>query len=162
MTDDRWLTVDVQGDEDAERKIRTLALFLADLRPFWPRVSTLTTSWIRRNFETEGVFWGLSKWTALSPAYAERKRILWGDRPILQASRQMKKAFSKPERQATPRTLTLVFDDAGEHHGPVAQYHQEGDGVPRRPIIGETLPPVAVLELEAAGRAYVTDLLRRF
>lgn len=161
MTDYR---IRVFGDSDEERRIRLLATGLSDLRPFWPRVSRLFTGWMRLQFESEGAFWGQGqRWTPLSPAYALAKRERWGDRPILQASGQMRRAFSKPERRVGTSSMTLTFDDSGPEHGPIAQYHQEGDGVPRRPIIPEgPLPPLAMFELGREAEGYVRDLLRRY
>lgn len=151
-------------DRDAERRLRLLATGLADLRPFWPRVSRLVVGWMRLQFESEGAFWTSGrKWTPLSPAYAAAKLERWGPRPILQASGQMRQAFSRPTRSVGPSSLTLRFDDSGPEHGPVAQYHQAGDGVPRRPIIPEgPLPPLARLELDREAEGYVRDLLGRY
>lgn len=152
----------VAGDDDADRLVRKLTLFLADLRPFWPIVSRMMIGWLRLQFESEGAFWSQGRrWTPLSPSYLARKRLLWGDRPILQASGQMRQAFSRPQRIVGPSSLLLRFNDAGPEHGPVAQYHQEGDGVPRREIIGDQLPSLARYELERAAAGYVDDLLRR-
>lgn len=149
---------------EADDQIRRMAVAISDLRPFWPRVATLARGWIRLQFDSEGAFWGQgARWTPLSPAYAERKRQLFGEKPILEATGQMRRAFSRPERTQTPRSLTLHFDDSGEHHGPVAQYHQEGaPRLPRRQIIGEQLPPLADWELARAADAYVGDFFRRF
>lgn len=156
MTDFRILV----DDDDADRVLRRLVVGLSDLRPFWPRVSRLAIGWLRLQFDSEGAFWGVgTRWTPLSPAYAAAKFERWGARPILQASGQMRRAFSNPERRATPRSLTLTFDDSGPQHGEIAQYHQEGQGVPRRPIIGDRLPPLAELELQREADDYVRDLL---
>lgn len=118
---------------------------------------------MRLQFDSEGSFWTSGgKWTPLSPAYRVRKAILWGERPILQASGQAYRAALNPRRTATARSLTLTIDDAGSQHGPILQYHQDGDGVPRRQVIGDTLPPLASFELERAADDYVRDLLSRF
>jgi hypothetical protein len=156
--------ISVHGDEEAERQIRRLALFISDLRPFWPRVSRLFVGWMRLQFDSEGAFFGVGrKWTPLSPAYAERKRILWGERPILQASGQAKRAAMSPIRIPGPRSLTLVIDDAGPAHEAILQYHQDGGpNLPRRPVMGATIPPLAALELGREAEHYVRDLLRRF
>lgn len=150
--------------EDADRDVRRIALALTDLRPFWPMVSRLFIGWMRLQFDSEGAFWGVGqRWAPLSPAYAARKRILWGDRPILQASGQGKRAASSPKRTVGPRSLTLTIDDAGPHHEAILQYHQAGGaGLPRRPVVGDDLPPLARLELERTGEVYVRDLLSRF
>lgn len=155
--------VSVHGDRDADREIRRIALFLSDLRPFWPRLTRLFVGWMRLQFESEGAFWSSGRrWAPLSPGYARRKRILWGERPILQASGQARGAASRPKRSAGPRSLTLTIDDSGPHHGPVLQHHQEGGPrLPRREVIGERLPPLAELELRREADAYVRDILGR-
>lgn len=117
---------------------------------------------MRRQFETEGSFGG-SPWPALSSAYAARKASLGLRHEILQATGQLKQAASRPTRFATPLSLTLVIDDSGEKHGPVLQFHQEGDGVPKRPLVfGDPLPIAAHAELELAADRYVRDLFARF
>lgn len=118
---------------------------------------------MKAQFDSEGAFWSLGeRWTPLSPAYAAQKAILWGDRPILQASGQAYRAALNPTRSVTPRSLTLTIDDSGSQHGPVLQYHDEGDGVPKREVVGDTLPPLAVFELNRAADDYLRDLLGRF
>lgn len=156
--------IHARGAREADEQIRRIALFVSDLRPFWPRVSRLFVGWMRLQFESEGAFWSSGRrWTPLSPAYAERKRILWGERPILQASGQARDAASKPIRTVTPRSLTLTIDDSGPEHEAILGYHQEGGPrLPRRPIIGDELPPLVELELRREAEHYLTDLLRRF
>jgi hypothetical protein len=152
------LSIRVTGDEDADRRIRQLALGLQDLRSFWPLVVPVATSWWKRQFDTEGAFGGQA-WQALSPATVERKAAL-GLRPnILQATGQLKMAASRPERTVTPRSLTLTIEDDK------LSYHQTGTSrMPARPLVfgGETLPPVAAAELQLVADRYVRDLLSRF
>lgn len=159
MTDGFQIRVET---DDADRVIRRLAVGLSDLRPFWPRLTRLFIGWMRLQFESEGAFWNLgTRWTPLSPAYAERKARIWGPKPILQASGQARRAASMPKRIVGPRTLRLIIDDAGPEHGPVLQYHLEGGAnLPRRPVVGPTLPPLAALELGREAEGYVRDLLR--
>lgn len=147
----------------ADRELRRITVLLNDLRPFWPRVRRLFVGWEREQFDSEGEFWG-SRWPALNPDYARRKRIFWGDRPILQASGQAKRAAMTPIQAAVgPRTLTLAIDDSGKAHPAILQYHQTGEGrLPKRPVIGDVLPASAVLELEREADAYLRDFLGRF
>lgn len=142
-------------DEDAERRIRTLALFLSDLRPFWPKVVPLVTGWWRRQFETEGAFAG-RPWPRLSPTYAAIKARTHSGRGILIRERDLYNAAMNPRRVQTPSSLTLSIED------PKVSYHQEGDGVPARPLVfGDPLPLVAEAELEHEAREFVRDLVRR-
>lgn len=149
------IRVSVDSD-DAERQLRQLALFLSDLRSFWPKVVPLATSWFRRQFDTEGGFGGQG-WAPLAFSTVQRKAAL-GLRPqILQATGAMKQAASRPSRTATARSLTLTIND------PKLGYHQEGTSrMPARPLIFDRLPAQAEAELEDAAREYVTDLLSRF
>lgn len=152
------VTVD---DSDAERDIRIISTALSDLRPFWPLVVPLVTGWWKRQFSSEGGFAGF-RWQPLSPAYAAWKASRYPGRGILHATGQTKSAASRPRRHATPRSLTLEIDDSGPAHGPVLQYHQTGDGVPRRPLVfGDPLPAIAAAELDRAAETYIRDLLTR-
>lgn len=147
---------DVKVDRrDPDRLIKQLSLFLSDLRPFWPIVSRLVRSWWTRQFDTEGGFAG-TPWPALSPKYREWKQQHYPGKKILVATGATKRAALNPTRTVTPRTLTLAVDSE------ILGYHQEGDGVPKRPLIfEEPLPAQARIELDAAAEGYVTDLLRR-
>jgi hypothetical protein len=149
---------------DADRELRRIATLLTDLRPFWPRVTRLFVGWMRLQFESEGAFWGVgTRWTPLAASTVARKRALGLRLQILQATGQAKQAASRPERIAGPTSLTLRIDDAGEHHGPVLQYHQEGGPrLPKRIVVGDGLPPLAAFELEREAEAHVSDFLGRF
>lgn len=88
--------------------------------------------------------------------------MLWGDRTILYASGQARRAASQPIREAGPLSLTLIIDDSGPEHDPVLQYHQEGGpDLPQRQVIGDDLPALAEYELHREADAYVVDLLAR-
>lgn len=154
--------VRVSGDDEAERRIQALALHLSDLRNFWPLVVPVFTSWMRRQFDSEGEFGG-QRWQALAPATVDRKRALGQRLSILQATGQLKQAASKPQRRATPRSLVLTIDDSGPAHGPILQYHQKGtDRMPARPLVfGSPLPTEAQAELQAVADRYVHGLLSR-
>jgi hypothetical protein len=142
--------------DDADRKLSQLALFLSDLRGFWPKVVPLFVGWMRNQFETEGAFGG-EAWSPLA-ASTVRSKGLRGLRPeILQATGAMRSAASNPSRTVTPRSLTLTISD------PKIGFHQTGtDRMPARPVIFENLPFAAERELQAAASDYVRDLLSRF
>jgi hypothetical protein len=158
-------------DHDAQQRIEKLALFLSDLRPFWPIVKRLVSGqggWWARMFETEGAFGG-TPWTPLDRRYAALKATVFPGKPILQAAGGIRRAASNPTVAAGPRSLTLTIDDSGEEHGvlrtrgPVLQFHQEGAGrLPARPLVfGDPLPAVATTELEASADVFMRDLLGR-
>jgi hypothetical protein len=158
------IEITIHGDEAAERQVQRLALFLTDLRPFWPRVARLFRGWMRFQFASEGAFWSVGgRWAPLNPDYAKRKRILWGERPILVASGQARRAADNPRRIIGHRSLSLEIDDAGPEHEAILHWHQEGTPrMPKREVIGILLPPLARFELEREGEAYVRDALGRF
>ena len=154
------IRVDVDGS-DADRQVRLLELALTDLQPFWRVVTPMVRRWWKAQFDTEGGFAGHA-WTPLSPQYAAWKARHYPGKGILQATGQLKQAASRAQSYATPSTLTMIIDDAGPAHGPVLQYHQEGEGVPRRPLVfGDPLPAIAAAELDLAAERYVRDLLGR-
>lgn len=142
--------------DDAERRLRALALGLSDLRNFWPLVVPIATGWWKQQFDSEGRY-GSGGWSPLAPSTVLYKSLA-GLRPqILQATGAMKQAASRPSRQASARSLTLTIDD------PKIGFHQTGTSrMPARPVILETLPFAAERELQDAADSYVRDLLDRF
>jgi hypothetical protein len=144
-------------DSDARRRIDRLALFLTDLRAFWPMLVPVATGWWRQQFESEGGFAG-QPWASLSPSYAAWKSAHYPGKPILQATGAMRQAASRPERFTSPISLTLTITD------PKIAYHEEGTGrMPARPLVfGDPVLPVAAQEeLQAVADAYIHDLLGR-
>jgi hypothetical protein len=153
-----FIRINVDGTA-TELQIKQLAVFLTDLRPFWPVVKRLVTGaggWWSQQFATEGSFGGHG-WAALSPRYAAIKATMFPGKPILQATGALRQAASNPRGEYTSRAMTLTIDN------PVASYHQEGtDKMPARPIVfGDPLPAVAAVELHEAADTYVRDLLGR-
>lgn len=147
--------VEVRGDDEFEKKLAELQVYLRDLRPFWPLLVPLFIGWMGAQFATEGG-WGGQAWAPLSPAYAAYKSRVYPGRSILIREGGLRRAASEPRRTVTPRTLTLTIDD------PVAGYHQDGtDKMPARPLIPQSLPPSATREVEAAATEYVTTLINR-
>lgn len=140
----------------APEQLQKLAVFMTDLRTFWPRIVPLVTGWWREQFDTQGGFAG-KEWAPLSPDYAARKAVMFPGKPILQATGALKQAASRPSRVQTPVSLTLTIDD------PKLEYLQDGtDRMPARPLVfGEPLPAAAAAELQVAADEYVSDLLGR-
>lgn len=146
--------IDVDSAE-AEAQLRRIALFMLDLRPFWPLVVPLFIGWMREQFESEGAFGG-DGWAPLSPLYSAWKSLHFPGKSILQADGELRAAASRPERNATPRELMLRIVD------PKVGYHQEGtDKMPARPLLFDTLPPVAQAELQLAAVTYVRGIVGR-
>jgi hypothetical protein len=148
---------DVHVDDHGEQaRIEKLAVFMQDLRPFWPLVVPLVTGWWRAQFATEGEFGG-ERWAPLSPLYAARKAIDHPGKKILEATGAMRRAASNPRRSVTPTSLTLTIDDDK------LEYHQDGTSrMPARPLVfGDPLPVGAREELQHVADDFITDLLRR-
>jgi hypothetical protein len=151
VADDRF-TIKVTGDDDYERKLAQLRLFV---RPFWPLLVPVFIGWMAAQFATEGG-WGGRTWAPLSPQYAQWKAAHYPGRSILIREGVMRRAASAPRREASPRKLVLWIDD------PKAPLHQEGEGrLPARPLIPDVLPPSAVREVEHVAEEYVSTLVRR-
>lgn len=153
MSDDFEVHVDDHGEQE---RIEKLAVFMQDLRPFWPLIVPLVTAWWRAQFETEGEFGG-QRWAPLSAHYAARKAIDHPGKKILEATGALRRSASTPRRSVTPMSLTLTIDD------PKLEYHQEGTGrMPARPLVfGDPLPVAARAELQHVADEFVNDLLRR-
>jgi hypothetical protein len=143
-------------DAGAEERIRKLAVFLTDLRSFWPLLVPVATGWWRRQFESEGEFGG-SPWAPLSPAYEAWKRDNFPGKGILQRTGALKQAASRPTRFVTPHTLTLSIES--DYLG----FHQDGTSrMPARPLVfGSLLGAEAQAELNAVAEVYIRDLLGR-
>lgn len=153
MPENAGVHIDFNGTPE---RLQKLAVFMSDLRTFWPRLVPLVTGWWRQQFDTQGGFAGHG-WAPLSLDYAARKEVLYPGKGILQATGALRQAASRPARAVTPVSLTLTIDD------PKLEHHQDGtDRMPARPLVfGEPLPLAAAAELQAAAGDYVTDLLRR-
>lgn len=145
----------VTGDEEFQRKVAQLQLFLQDLRTFWPLLVPVFVGWMGAQFSTEGG-WGGQTWAPLSPNYAAWKSVHFPGRSILIRDGDLRRAASEPRREVTPTTLSLWIDD------PVATYHQDGtDRMPARPLIPDRLPAVALAEVDEAAHEYVSTLVRQ-
>jgi hypothetical protein len=145
--------IEITGDELAKRKLAQLALFLSDLRPFWPLVVPLFIGWMRQQFESEGAFGG-KPWAPLTASTLAQKG---SGKSILIDTGALRRAASSPRREASPRTLTLTIED------PKIEYHQEGTSkMVARPILFDDLPAAARVELQAVAEGYVRTLAARF
>lgn len=149
-------------DEQAMKMLNRAAHIMSDLRGFWPLVVPLFIQWMKRQFDTEGAY-ASGGWAQLTPEYAAWKALHYPGKGILQATGQLRQAASKPRRVVTPRSLTLIIDDSGPHHGPILRYHQTGTGkMPARPLIfgDENMPAEAREELRQAAILYVDRALK--
>lgn len=152
------LGVDLSGLDDADRRLARFAAQMADLRPFWPKVSDLFVDWMGDQFATEGgalVTGG--KWARLSPEYAARKAVTHPGKGILVAEGDLKKAAQTPVRTAGPQNLTLAIHDRK------VGWHQDGTAkMPARPLIPNVrLPDAWQRDLDRVAEEYVREVARR-
>lgn len=127
----------------------------------------LFIGWMRQQFESEGAFWG-TPWAPLSPGYAAFKSRNYPGKTILIAEGDLRRGASLPQREVTPRTLTLTIDwpkggleqDSGLRWDP-AWHHLGRGNLPARPLLADGLPPTAMMELENAVGDYVDEMARR-
>lgn len=132
---------------------------LKDMRPVWDKF----IPYIRRRnsvtFRQQSSPFG-EPWPALDPAYAKRKRKKWGNKPILVASGELKRAASVKgasgqflEMEPSYMTFTVIRL-AGWFN--VGRLHQQGGKFhPRRTWLGLKLPDDLI-----ALKAYVDRYLR--
>lgn len=153
----------VDGDTaDEERRLHAFALAMSDLRPFWPKVVPLFIQWMKRQFESQGIYWTGAAWRPLTPDYAARKSIDHPGRGILVAAGDLRRGASQPLRVATPRSLTLTIEwPKGDGHYDPAWHHLGEGNNPRRPLLSQQLNTEQQMELDEVGREYVNDTARR-
>lgn len=124
---------------------------LADFPALHRRVGDALVEWSQRNLVAEG---GLlddfpSGWPALSPAtLASRLRRGRGTRMLYDSGR-LAAGFV---------AISTASDVAVDNVVPYAAAHQEGQGVPRRPVF--PAPPQAERLADAAAAEHVTEALR--
>jgi hypothetical protein len=86
------MSAEWEGARAWEEKMRRVEE-LADMTDvFSGAIDEVVMPELKEQFDTEG----RGKWPALTPASARRKRKLYGDRPILQATGEMYRAFTVP------------------------------------------------------------------
>jgi hypothetical protein len=81
---------------------------LSDLSPFWEKFGE------QRHTEEKQLF-DAAPWPALTPAYAERKRKIFGDKPILRATDTLFKSLTEkgsPGNVHRVSSLTAEFGSA--------------------------------------------------
>lgn len=127
--------------------------------PLWDDVQRTLQRNERRQFASEGSQAG-NPWAALSPDYARRKRLRWGNRKILQASGAMRKAMSN---EGDPNALRIKTRDQfayGTKGVGYASYHQTGTpNMPQRRVVD--WPESLVRELAQDLRRHNNRVARR-
>lgn len=116
-------TVTLSGTEGFQSGAREIEKLFSDYRPVFQRVGPTFFEQTRKRFEAEG-----PGWPALTPAYAERKRQIYGDRTILRATDRLYHSFQPKGRDSIERIGPLEAEFGSSV--PYGIHHQE-----ERPII---------------------------
>lgn len=182
------IRLDWDGLDEAERAVALLIAGISDLRPFWPRVRRIAISWISRQFDTQGAFFG-DPWQPLSPAYlAWKTRVYGSSKRILSADGDLRRAATTPRSIVSPLELILRIEPytkrtarrssgragpgvgirAGAAVSTLERGSQQVDPdwfqtgttrMPARPLFADP-PALALGELDVEAEAYVDELAR--
>lgn len=129
------ISIEVRGDRSTVVQLRRFAENASDARPFFRHVGELLLEQSRRQWRSQ------SGWAPLDRDTIRRK-LREGQSPrILRATGALERALTfwgAAGQKDVIRSNELVFGI--DPLGPVSYgiYHQEGRGVPRRPILPET------------------------
>ncbi len=105
---------------------------VSNLAPLFDQIADDFANTQRENFRTAGAVYGL--WTPLSPAYAAWKEAHYPGQPILTRTGLLRDSLSS-------RPFGVEHIDQNRMvlgtQVPYARYHQDGAGLPRRPMINQ-------------------------
>jgi phage gpG-like protein len=122
-----------EGEREWQERVRRIE-GLADMTEvFNEAIDEVVIPELKEQFETEG----RGTWAPLRPAYAQRKRRLYGDRPILQATGGLARSLTVPGAPHQIREVgpgEAFFGTDLER----ARFHQRGRGRRRRKILNLT------------------------
>lgn len=124
------MSAEWEGDKAWLDKIRRIEELSDFTDVFEGAIDDVVIPHFKEQFDTEG----RGQWTPLSPAYARRKRKLYGDKPTLQATGETYRAFTvrgaaHQIREVGPSEAFFGADLAK------ARFHQNARGRRRRKII---------------------------
>lgn len=94
----------------------------------FPELVPVLESASRRQFDAEGRGPNRGAWAALTPRYAERKRRIYGSKPILEASGRLRQALTEESSPYAARAYTATQFAYGTAGVPYASFHQSGTG----------------------------------
>jgi phage gpG-like protein len=131
------MSADWQGDRQWQEKMRRAAELANMTDVFNDAIDEVVIPELREHFESEG----RGQWPRLSDAYESRKKKLYGDRPILQATGATFRSLTGPEGE---EHQVRIVEPGGAVFGtdlPYPQFHQKRPkrkGRKRRRIINRT------------------------
>lgn len=88
------ITVEVDGVKELDRAFISSRGHLEDLRPVWPVVERAFQKVEKEQFDSEGSKGRSGAWKPLTRKYAEWKKKVYGDKPILQRTEKLVKAMT--------------------------------------------------------------------
>ncbi len=129
------LTIDVMGDEQLARGLSRFADDVRDLREPFREIVKQFHKIEGKQFESEGKY-GSGGWRPLAPSTAEQKRREGFPDKILVREKHLMESLTgeTPWSMVEVRPLEMRVGTKLDY----AAYHQQGRGVPKRPIINLT------------------------
>lgn len=132
---------DVLGEEQYARRFQSFGERITHLKPAFERVAEVLHDTVSSQFDDEGAHGLGSRWQQLNEDYEAWKRAKVGDKPILQLTGAMRRAFLEDgTRDLTDTHLVWGIDTQTDEDGqPIKTYadaHQAGKGrMPQRKIV---------------------------
>lgn len=114
------ITATVEGEQQIVRSLDRFTAGVSDLRPAFEDIGIDVREILVEHFAQEG-----NGWAPLTPAYAAKKRRLYGDKPILRATDRM---FESLTSRDAAGNITEIGEMAAAYGTNVfyARYHQTG------------------------------------
>ena len=124
-------TYSVGGTVVFDRMLGLIAARATDMRPAWNDIQDVFTANRRADFDSEGAHSG-GRWKRLSPRYEERKRRVFGNKPILRRTDNLYASLISsrhPDHVFRPSSSSMAIGTRDRK----AVFHQKGR--PKRPPI---------------------------
>lgn len=136
------ITIESFGTTEFSRELLRVAERSDNMRPAFEALADDFYAVEREQFDSEGARGG-QRWPPLSPRYAARKRVLFGPKPILEASGRLRRSLTS---KGTPGNVHKVTADEIVIGSRVdyGKYHQST--APRSQL--RRRPPVVLTEAD--------------
>lgn len=128
------VSIEVDGVPEFDRSFTRLDANFDDLTPIWPAVRQKFYDIEAEQFDSEGGKGGSGHWKALSAHYAAKKVAMYGQKPILEATGDLRASLTGPG--AGSYYWSDKHEVAIGTTIPYGMYHQRGAGkLPQRKVI---------------------------
>ncbi len=128
------IKLEVDGKPEFDRIFHRLDARVKDLTPIWDDVRDQFWEFEKEQFASEGSAGRSGRWAALSKTYAERKRKMYGAKPILERTGRLRRSMIGQTGDTVYRA-----NETEMHVGtnvPYSGFHQRGTSkMPARPPI---------------------------